>query len=463
MTDTIESEVLVVGGGPAGAACALTLARLERSVVLCEAVSFPRDHIGVCLSPGVIHQLEFLGLADVLLDPAHRPDVPIERRWESNTFVAASSTAIIADRGRLDSDLLAAAADCGVRVLQPGRIGHLTRQAEGWTTDVAVPSGMRRIRAAIVVDARGRSSANFARRRLGAPTVALHGHWRGDAPAVVRIGAAQGSWSWAAPIREHRHLAIAFTSPRTLRRLGGSLGERYRRLLDEAGVLRLGLELDAEPRVCDATPYVGDDNEPGYLRIGDASAALDPLSSSGVQAAIQSGLCAGPVVNTLLTRGAEAAAAIEYWKNRRSARTAIHHTWSTKRYAEVFGIHNSDFWAVRAAADAAHGALPGARAPLPKAPLPSPDQMLRLSDKVEFVRTPCLLRGLVVRAVSLLHPNLGEPVAFIEDVPVHSVLAVLSTHATAAELFSSWKSVFSLDKALRLLGWLWRNEIAVAC
>nr|WP_247369690.1 MULTISPECIES: FAD-dependent oxidoreductase [unclassified Bradyrhizobium] len=64
--------MLVVGGGPAGAACALTLANLRRRVVLCEAARFPREHVGVCLSPGVIHQLGFLGIWHILDDPANR-------------------------------------------------------------------------------------------------------------------------------------------------------------------------------------------------------------------------------------------------------------------------------------------------------------------------------------------------------------------------------------------------------
>ncbi|MCK1267636.1 NAD(P)-binding protein [Bradyrhizobium sp. 49] len=68
----LEAEMLVVGGGPAGAACALTLANLRRRVVLCEAARFPREHVGVCLSPGVIHQLGFLGIWHILDDPANR-------------------------------------------------------------------------------------------------------------------------------------------------------------------------------------------------------------------------------------------------------------------------------------------------------------------------------------------------------------------------------------------------------
>lgn len=164
---------------------------------------------------------------------------------------------------------------------------------------------------------------------MGPRTLALRGTWSGNTQASVRIGAAASSWSWAAPIAGRRRLAIAFAAAHPLREMAGSLGDRYLRLLEEAGVLGPGLDLEGEPRVCDAAPYQTDNDEPGVSRIGDADTALDPLSSSGVQAAIQSALRAGPVVNTMLAPSSDKDAASEYWKARRSAQAATHRSWSS--------------------------------------------------------------------------------------------------------------------------------------
>jgi hypothetical protein len=140
----------------------------------------------------------------------------------------------------------------------------------GWTGEMLHPSGSRTIRAAYVVDARGRSSRNNPPRTwLGPATIALRGTWRGHANAVVRIGTGVSSWSWAAPIGDGRRVAIAFTNPRTLRRMGGSLRERYLRLLDEAGVSNPDLALEYEPQVCDATPFVREDASRKLLRTGE--------------------------------------------------------------------------------------------------------------------------------------------------------------------------------------------------
>src|SRR4051812_50045637 len=56
-------DVSVVGGGPAGAAAAITLARAGRDVVLIDKARFPRDKCcGDGLTAGALRRLEALGL-----------------------------------------------------------------------------------------------------------------------------------------------------------------------------------------------------------------------------------------------------------------------------------------------------------------------------------------------------------------------------------------------------------------
>jgi len=58
----LSADVAVVGGGPAGAAAAITLARAGRDVVLVDKARFPRDKCcGDGLTTGALRLLETLG------------------------------------------------------------------------------------------------------------------------------------------------------------------------------------------------------------------------------------------------------------------------------------------------------------------------------------------------------------------------------------------------------------------
>jgi geranylgeranyl reductase family protein len=65
--DTLTTEVLVVGAGPAGSAAAAWAARGGRDVLLADAAAFPRDKpCGDGLTPRAVHELRHLGLGDWL-------------------------------------------------------------------------------------------------------------------------------------------------------------------------------------------------------------------------------------------------------------------------------------------------------------------------------------------------------------------------------------------------------------
>src|SRR5258708_21725651 len=58
-----ESDVLIIGGGPAGSSAAITLAERGYRVVLLEKARHPRFHIGESLLPANLPLLERLGVA----------------------------------------------------------------------------------------------------------------------------------------------------------------------------------------------------------------------------------------------------------------------------------------------------------------------------------------------------------------------------------------------------------------
>ncbi|MEY3763894.1 MAG: putative FAD-dependent oxidoreductase LodB, partial [Armatimonadota bacterium] len=70
MENTQAFDVIVIGGGPAGATTAAILAQHGRSVLVLEKDYFPRYHVGESLMPYCWFVLDRLGVIDQLNESA---------------------------------------------------------------------------------------------------------------------------------------------------------------------------------------------------------------------------------------------------------------------------------------------------------------------------------------------------------------------------------------------------------
>lgn len=180
-TINYDAEVIVVGGGPAGAATAIYLARRGRNVLLLEGRDFAKARVadmrsGEVLSPGSQQELARLGLLTDGEDWRLLPFNQLRHSWPNGRVTLDSLPNQLefwqTDRGCFDRAMGKLAREAGVTVLEASRVSNLVRTTAGTVGGVVTKAGDepgREWRAPLVVDASGRRSALLARLKLKEP------------------------------------------------------------------------------------------------------------------------------------------------------------------------------------------------------------------------------------------------------------------------------------------------------
>ena len=469
----LETEVCVIGGGPAGAALALRLARLGHSVCVVERHAFPRPHVGESLTPGVWPLLDALGVVDEVRRGGFLPALESLVCWEEPTGRRvrgrAGEPGLLVDRGRFDALLLGAAASAGVRVLQPAVAQRPERPADGWELPVLHEGRRLVVSARFLADASGRTACLGGRKQMvSARTLALYGYWRGDTPhgPETRVEAGPDGWYWGAHLPDGTFNAMAFVDPELLRERG--IGRRtlesfYRELMGRSSLL----EAWTAPRLvgsvlaCDATCYR--DTVPierDRIKVGEASFSIDPLSSSGVQKALQTALSGAVAVHTLLARPEHAEAALRFYTEDQRSSAEQHAAWAAGYYRDARSYQERPFWKRRALALAAV-APPEVRPPLSEDGLSH--RRWRLASEAALVDTPCIVGDVIELRRAVSHPRLGRPVAYLEGVELAPLVEWLGQvpgeGLTMPQLADSWARRMPFRRSVAIMGWLYRQGL----
>lgn len=345
----------MLGGGPGGAATAIAcaLAGLRR-VVLCERETFPREHVGETLHPGVEPLLEQLGVADsvrragFLRHEGNWIEWAGARRFEAfGADDAGAWQGWQAWRADFDAILLERARALGVRILQPCQAVRPLRDQAGRIA--GVETSEHALKAAFVVDAAG--DRHWLARHLGLEIkkysqrlTARYGYAEGecaacdDAPQIVSD--ARG-WTWTARVRPNLYQWTRLslnTDPGG--DAGGNVGDNIGvdlsgnvgvDVIDNVGASGKAGQSEREwlpaefralrrrgaSRGADVTwRRVVRPAGAGYFLVGDAAAVLDPASSHGVLKAITSGIMSAHYIAHIFGRRVsehEAAARYSDW------------------------------------------------------------------------------------------------------------------------------------------------------
>lgn len=449
-----------MGGGPAGSIFAIRMAELGHQVDVIEAAAFPRRHLGESLSPGVPALLQSVGAAGAL-DGA-RPARKVEVAWDGPALFRTDEreAGLLVDRGQFDHALLDQARRLGVRVHQPARIIDRKPTETGWRLAIATAEGREILPVDFLADARGRAgAAAWHRDTTGPATLALHAYWKGAAlPAHPVIRAGDAAWYWTVPLPDDTcHLQVFVDAKEFGAHPKATLETRYLELLGRSG---FGTGLRQGPvQASDATPYVAlDAATPCSIALGETALALDPLSSSGVQKAIQTALAGAIVANTLMKSRASAAAAMAFYETTLGEASTRHRNWATSYYAEAARTRPDVFWRRRA------GPAAGAAS---RRPVVAADAANVASHRVELSRDlviedlPCIDGEFVTLKKALRHPGLAAPVAYLGNQPLAPLVSELNSSATLVEIAQGWSHRMPFKSALSIAIWLRNNGVLV--
>ena len=344
-----DFDFAVAGGGPAGSSAAISLRQRGHSVVLFERETFPRFHIGESLLSTANDSFATLGVAEQV-EAASFP-----AKWGARLYTHDGQSGRYVDftcvrevtrpqtfqvcREEFDRILLERAREMGVDVREASNVVTCEFAPDSAILDVASGGNgaTGRVRVRAVVDATGRGGLlarkfNLRTEEPRLANIAIYSHYTnvprlgGPRPDDIRlISRDDAGWFWLIPISKDL-TSVGVVLPKALyRRLAnGSSEETLKRTIaDTPMVDKLMREARREWPVrvekdfsYSASAYAGD----RWILAGDAGSFLDPVFSTGVSIAMESGIEAADELHRALERNDFSASSFAAFSRRQRKR-----------------------------------------------------------------------------------------------------------------------------------------------
>lgn len=325
-----HQDVLVIGGGPAGASAAAILAEQGRRVLVLERERFPRYHVGESLIPFTYQPLERLGLIPkmkasafqkkysvVFVQPNGKASQPFYFSTRYDPDTVAQTWQVL--RSEFDQMLLDHARERGAQVREETEVVALLRD-QGRVTGVQTrghDGSLAEYHAPVTLDCTGKESFAAVRNgwRLRDPYLNKIAVWtyyegskreagRDEGQTTVAFVPEKG-WFWHIPQHQDRVSVGVVAEGKYLTRGGvkdpRAIFEREvreNRWIEEH--LAVGRQVGPYYVTSEYTHHSRHCYADGLLLVGDAFCFLDPVFSSGLMLALKSGVMAADCVHAAL-------------------------------------------------------------------------------------------------------------------------------------------------------------------
>lgn len=325
-----KTQVLVIGGGPAGSTAAAFLTKEGFEVTLAERETFPRYHIGESILPSCRPIFEALGVWPKVAAAGFQSKGGAyffwgPEEWEVRFSALGSdgANAWQVVRSEFDKLLLDHARELGVDVHEGTIVKALEFDGERpvaatWAR-AKEPAGSGRIEFDYLVDASGRAGLMTTKYRRNRKfhtvfrNVAAWTYFKGAKPldrgpaGAIAVASVANGWFWAIPLHDGT-LSVGLVTGRDTfdgkRAELGSIEAVFTEALADCAPVR-DLLVDAEQvagmKVEQDYSYAAESfHGPGFLLAGDAACFLDPLLSTGVHLATYSGMLSAAAIGSVL-------------------------------------------------------------------------------------------------------------------------------------------------------------------
>jgi flavin-dependent dehydrogenase len=272
--------------------------------VTLERTRYEAPRVGETLAPETGWWLRALGstsaapACDHLSSPAIRSVWGDDEVRERNFVFDPHGSGWYVDRRQFDAHLSHAAASAGAFVLEGAMLTACRRQGRSWQLSGHTSRGRFELSCGFVVDASGRRAivarTQGARRVCADPLVAIVAYFSnagGASEPCAFIEAVPQGWWYSAPLPGNR-LVAAFLTDADL--VCGHPARAWKAALPDAEFTasRLAERHAATDVRCVAAggTWLDRVHGPGWIAVGDAAAAHDPLNGQGVVRALRGGL-----------------------------------------------------------------------------------------------------------------------------------------------------------------------------